>query len=188
MSPSLYLSFPLKEIFIWLHWVSEAAHRSWLLHSGSQLRHVGSSSPVRTRTQPSCIGSSESYPLDHQGGPYPSLWSTPIQPSHKCCHREYVILPVPSLIRTSTELDIWVPRCALTLYHSALLAWLFSHHLSQLVTCLPFSSAPAHISPHPGQCWIPVCFADLCHSDGCQVISCFSVYSSYYWDWASFPF
>ena len=34
-----------------------------------QLRHVGSSSLTRDRTQAPCIGSSESQPLDHQGSP-----------------------------------------------------------------------------------------------------------------------
>ena len=31
--------------------------------------HLQSSSPTRDRTQASCIGSMESYPLDHQGSP-----------------------------------------------------------------------------------------------------------------------
>ena len=31
--------------------------------------HAGSSSPTRDRTQAPCIGSMESYPLDHQGSP-----------------------------------------------------------------------------------------------------------------------
>ena len=31
--------------------------------------HVGSSSPTRDATQAPCIGSVESYPLDHQGSP-----------------------------------------------------------------------------------------------------------------------
>ena len=31
--------------------------------------HVGFSSPTRDQTQAPCIGSSESYPLDHQGSP-----------------------------------------------------------------------------------------------------------------------
>ena len=32
--------------------------------------HVGSSSPIRDQTRVPCIGSTESYPLDHQGSPY----------------------------------------------------------------------------------------------------------------------
>ncbi|XP_061031157.1 DNA repair protein RAD51 homolog 3 isoform X2 [Eubalaena glacialis] len=32
--------------------------------------HAGSSSPTRDRTQTPCIGSTESYPLDHQGSPF----------------------------------------------------------------------------------------------------------------------
>ena len=31
--------------------------------------HAGSSFPVRDRTRPPCTGSTESYPLDHQGSP-----------------------------------------------------------------------------------------------------------------------
>ena len=31
--------------------------------------HAGSSSLTRNRTQAPCIGSMESYPLDHQGSP-----------------------------------------------------------------------------------------------------------------------
>ena len=31
--------------------------------------YAGSSSPTRNRTRASCIGSTESYPLDHQGSP-----------------------------------------------------------------------------------------------------------------------
>ena len=36
--------------------------------------HVGSSSPTRDRTWAPCIGSMESYPLDHQGSPYHPLF------------------------------------------------------------------------------------------------------------------
>ena len=37
--------------------------------------HVGSSSLARNRTWAPCIGSMESYPLDHQGSPvFPTLW------------------------------------------------------------------------------------------------------------------
>ena len=35
--------------------------------------HVGSSSPTRDRTRALCIGSSESYPLGHQGSPTSTL-------------------------------------------------------------------------------------------------------------------
>ena len=38
----------------------------WTLSCGM---HVGSSSPTRGGTRPPCIGSVESYPLDHQGSP-----------------------------------------------------------------------------------------------------------------------
>ena len=46
----------------WLHWVLVATCRllSWGIHAGS-------SSPTRDRTRAPCIGSTESYPLDHQG-------------------------------------------------------------------------------------------------------------------------
>ena len=35
--------------------------------------HAASSSPTRDRTQDPCSGSTESYPLDHQGGPLSSF-------------------------------------------------------------------------------------------------------------------
>ena len=38
-------------------------------------RHVGSSSPTRDQTQAPCIGSAESYPLDHQGIPSFTLYT-----------------------------------------------------------------------------------------------------------------
>ena len=45
----------------------------WDLHCGMRAlscsMHVGSSSLARDRTQAPCIGSTESYPLDHQGSP-----------------------------------------------------------------------------------------------------------------------
>ena len=56
----------------WLHWVFVAA--SGLLSCGMRTfscgMHVGSSFPTRDQTRAPCIGSMESYPLDHQG----SLW------------------------------------------------------------------------------------------------------------------
>ena len=39
----------------------------WALSCGM---HVGSISPTRDRTWATCIGSVESYPLDHQGSPW----------------------------------------------------------------------------------------------------------------------
>ena len=39
--------------------------------------HAGSSSPTRDWTWAPCIGSVESYPLDHQGSPSPSLFWRP---------------------------------------------------------------------------------------------------------------
>ena len=39
----------------------------------TQLRHVGSSSLTKDRTQDSCLGSIESQPLDHQRNPGPSF-------------------------------------------------------------------------------------------------------------------
>ena len=36
--------------------------------------HVGSSSPTRNRTGAPCVGSVESYPLDHQGSPCPGAF------------------------------------------------------------------------------------------------------------------
>ena len=48
---------------------------SQLWHADSQLWHVGSSSLTRDRTWAPCIGSVESYPLDHQGSPCCSFLS-----------------------------------------------------------------------------------------------------------------
>ena len=38
--------------------------------------HVGSSSLTRDQTQAPCIGSAESYPLDHQGSPKTDAFET----------------------------------------------------------------------------------------------------------------
>ena len=58
-------------LFIWLCWVLVAA--GGLLSSGMRTlscsMRVGSSSLTRDWTQAPCIGSAESYPLRHQGGP-----------------------------------------------------------------------------------------------------------------------
>ena len=43
----------------------------------SCIMYVGSSSPTRDQTQAPCIGSTESYPLDHQGSPYIYLLEEP---------------------------------------------------------------------------------------------------------------
>ena len=46
----------------------------WDLHCGMRTlscgMHVGFSFPTRGRTRAPCIGSAESYPLDHQGSPW----------------------------------------------------------------------------------------------------------------------
>ena len=57
------------------------AARGLLLSCGM---HAGSSSPTRDRTRAPCIGSMESYPLDHQGSPsiiliFNYLFSTSLQ-------------------------------------------------------------------------------------------------------------
>ena len=44
--------------------------------AGSLLRHVGSSSLPKDRTQVPCFGSKKSYPLDHQGSPAPRISDT----------------------------------------------------------------------------------------------------------------
>ena len=66
--------FFLKKIFIYLFWLC------WVLVAASGIFvvacelfscgiHVGSTSPTRDRTRAPCIGSAESYVLDHQGSP-----------------------------------------------------------------------------------------------------------------------
>ena len=69
---SVYFFFFLKiYLFIWLHQVLVAAGRllSCGLRTLSCGMHVGSSSLTRARTRAPCIGSTESYPLRHQGSP-----------------------------------------------------------------------------------------------------------------------
>ena len=81
--------YPQTYLFIWLHRVLVAAGGllscgMWTLSCGM---HVGSSSLTRDRTRAACIGSTESYPLCHQGSPYfyfiyqlfisPTRWQTP---------------------------------------------------------------------------------------------------------------
>ena len=48
---------------------SQLRHMRSLLQQVGVHTHVVSSSPTRDRTQAPCIGSTESYPLDHQGSP-----------------------------------------------------------------------------------------------------------------------
>ena len=61
------LFYFLKNIYFGCTWVLVAGSFScgmWTLSCGM---HVGSSSPTRDRICTPCIGSVESYPLDHQG-------------------------------------------------------------------------------------------------------------------------
>ena len=51
--------------------------------------HAGSSSPTRDRTRAPCIGSTEAYPLDHQGSPRHTLINyicVGLFPGSRFCH------------------------------------------------------------------------------------------------------
>ena len=52
---------------------SQIARHNWGAALRLQLRHQVSSSLTRNQTQDPCIGSTESYPLGHQGSPYTFL-------------------------------------------------------------------------------------------------------------------
>ena len=65
--------FFIKKLFIWLCWVLVEIHRIFdLLCSmwDPSFWHVGSSSYTRDGTWATCIGSAESWPLDHRGSPH----------------------------------------------------------------------------------------------------------------------
>ena len=71
--PSTFL-YKKNYIFTWLHQILVTAWEIFTLHCGIQdlqLQHVGSSSQTMDRTQAPCLGSLESYLLDHQGNPPP---------------------------------------------------------------------------------------------------------------------
>ena len=77
---SLSVFFFLIFIYLFrLHWVLVAA--CGLLSCGM---HAGSSSPTRDWTWPFCIGSTESYPLDHQGIPFVTLFEVTLRSSKLC--------------------------------------------------------------------------------------------------------
>ena len=64
-----FLLFFMFILFIWLQWVLAVTCGVFKLpHENTQWQHMGSSSPIRYQTWAPCSGSSESYPLDHQGG------------------------------------------------------------------------------------------------------------------------
>ena len=65
---------------LWHVGSSTAAHRifSCGMRTFSCGMHVGSSSQTRDQTQAPCTGSMESYPLDHQGSPWISLFFYPL--------------------------------------------------------------------------------------------------------------
>ena len=67
---NIYLFMCFIYLF-WLHQVLVAARGIFIAACGllSWGMHAGSSSPTRDGTQAPCIGSAESYPLDHQGSP-----------------------------------------------------------------------------------------------------------------------
>ena len=77
-SVSLPIFVCLFVCLFWLHWVLVVACGIFIAACGifscgvwelSCGMHVGSSSLTRDRTWAPCIGSTESYPLDHQGSP-----------------------------------------------------------------------------------------------------------------------
>ena len=69
--------------------------RSWLRHVNSQLQQVESNSLTRDRTQAPCIGSLESYPLNHQGRPEASLFKVTCNCPAKPNGHFFVYLPLP---------------------------------------------------------------------------------------------
>ena len=77
-------------LFIWLLWVLVA---------------LGSSVPIRDWTWATCVGSTESQPLDHQGSHWPGTFYT------KWCHSEvgmYGWWDEPGSERSERETEIWV--------------------------------------------------------------------------------
>ena len=68
--PSPFILFYFN-LFIFIHFLRHVG-------SFSHGMHVGSSSPTRDRTRAPCIGSTESYPLDHQGSPLTLLLTGPL--------------------------------------------------------------------------------------------------------------
>ena len=92
-SQYFFKDFFFKNIYLfiylfWLHWVLAVALGMFLRHAGSFVvacgifscsMHAGSSSPTRDRTWAPCIGSSEPYPLDHQGSPSHNIFSVKSQ-------------------------------------------------------------------------------------------------------------
>ena len=64
---NIYLFYLFIHPFIWLSLVPVVACGILDLHCGFPLGLVGSSSLTRDQIQAPCIGSMESYPLDHQG-------------------------------------------------------------------------------------------------------------------------
>ena len=77
--PDCYLYFFL----IFIYYFSCVGSQLWLTqpslqHKNTQLWLMGSSSPTRNQTCTSCIGSTESQPLDHQGSPYLYFYSCAI--------------------------------------------------------------------------------------------------------------
>ena len=75
--------------------------------------HAGSSSLTRDQTQAPCIGSAESYPLDHQGGPQKNInyQNGPSKHNYFCrCDREHLknIVPTyPPSPKYQTLLILW---------------------------------------------------------------------------------
>ena len=56
-------------LFIWLCWVLVAAHRIFSCSMWTLSCSIWSSSLTRDQTQPPCIGTTESQPLDQEGSP-----------------------------------------------------------------------------------------------------------------------
>ena len=95
VSVSLSLFF-----LIWLCWVLVAAGGplSCGMRTISCSTHAGSSSPTRDRTWAPCIGSAESYPLDHQGS-LPTCFDW----SENLLHKAFI-----SIISNSKQHDLCV--------------------------------------------------------------------------------
>ena len=86
--------------------------------------HLGSSSPTRDQTWGPCVGSGESYPLDHQGGPYCLSLMSPFSfmgsahilfvSSHKKMSLNF--FPCISFL-ISPECGAWKSKCTLMIWN-----------------------------------------------------------------------
>ena len=101
------------------------------------MQHAGSSSLTRDQTQTPCIGSTESWPLDHQGGP--SLGPPEFS--------EFIPIVTSFLFMAESSSIVWLDHISYT--HSSTDGDLGSSHFPSLVdvhvqvALLPFSRACA---------------------------------------------